>query len=641
MTTMLRSTSTPFVITPALDRLITRIMRYLQSGYAVHLRGAAGSGKTTLAMHLANRLNRPTAIVFGDDEFTSTDLIGNQSGYTRKKVVDNFIHNVVKVEDELKLSWVDSRLTLACKEGYTLVYDEFNRSRPEVNNVLLSALEEKILALPPKDHRNEYLQVHPEFRIIFTSNPEEYCGVHSTQDALLDRMITIDIPEPDELTQLEILVNKTGISRIGALAIARLVKAFRSQTGNEKVSGLRSSLMLARICQDHQIVINPESTDFRETCQDILVAKSALPSSESTEVLWTLLNQPESMELDEFEPLDWFESLANTKDSETTLESESELELDSSDEDSKPVLEIDREIETENESELESELEDELEAKGELELEEGIEPEAELETEAELEAELEPEIVDASPSSIDTLEEFPTAAELASLVDGSGIDAIAIITDEDATAERILESVNESNNSEIASMTLSEFVADLNFEDSDSEELEYEILDTQPTQLDEQATASPIEPIPSSIPQPNTNSVPQPNPKIAEPEPRIDAKAGNVFEALTALLDADAPSGTQSQQVITKSLRSPTAKQRKTRSPKNTSSKKSSSNATAKNLDEDCDRLLTHLQQVQSARLTDLETALNLKRSAVMTALKHLMQQGKIVQRNHRYSLDS
>jgi len=37
--------------------------------------------------------------------------------------------------------WVDNRLTTACANGNTLIYDEFNRSRPEANNALLSVLE--------------------------------------------------------------------------------------------------------------------------------------------------------------------------------------------------------------------------------------------------------------------------------------------------------------------------------------------------------------------------------------------------------------------------------------------------------------------------------------------------------------------
>lgn len=289
MTTVLQARPRRFVHTPAVERVAARTLRYLQSGFAVHLRGPAGTGKTTLALHLADLLGRPIMLIFGDDEFKTSDLIGNQTGYTRKKVVDNFIHSVVKVEDELKQNWVDSRLTLACREGFTLVYDEFNRSRPEVNNVLLSALEEKLLVLPPSSNRSEYIRVHPQFRAIFTSNPEEYCGVHATQDALMDRLITINVPEPDELTQQEILVQKVEISREEASLIVQLVKAFRGKTTAHQASGLRSCLMIAKICHEHNIPIQPEDLDFRDVCHDILLARTNLPPQEATTLIWGLL----------------------------------------------------------------------------------------------------------------------------------------------------------------------------------------------------------------------------------------------------------------------------------------------------------------------------------------------------------------
>jgi len=280
-----------FVVTPAIERVAIRALRYLTSGFAIHLRGPAGTGKTTLAMHLANCLDRPIMLVFGDDEFKSSDLIGSESGYTHKKLLDNYIHNVLKVEDELKQNWVDSRLTLACREGFTLVYDEFNRSKPEVNNVLLSALEEKILTLPPSSNQPEYLHVNPQFRAIFTSNPEEYCGVHSTQDALMDRLITINMPEPDEQTQIEILVHKTGIAREDAQLIVRLVKAFRLGTGGEKTSGLRSCLMIAKVCGEHNILVLPENSDFKEICADVLFNRTNWSASEATTIFLELLNQ--------------------------------------------------------------------------------------------------------------------------------------------------------------------------------------------------------------------------------------------------------------------------------------------------------------------------------------------------------------
>jgi len=291
MTTVLRASPRRFVSTPAIERITLRALRYLQSGFSVHLRGPAGTGKTTLALHLADLLTRPIMLVFGDDEAKSSDLIGSQSGYTRKKVVDNYIHTVMKVEDELKQNWVDSRLTLACREGFTLVYDDFNRSRPEVNNVLLSALEEKLLVLPPSSNQTEYIRVDPHFRAILTSNPEKYYGVHATQDALMDRLVTITMPEPDELTQQEILVQKTEIDRVSALLIVRLVKAFRVKTQGDKISGLRSGLVIAKVCKEHAIAVSPTDSDFREICSDIMLSRITIPVDDATKILWQLLNE--------------------------------------------------------------------------------------------------------------------------------------------------------------------------------------------------------------------------------------------------------------------------------------------------------------------------------------------------------------
>ncbi len=289
MTTVLQTRPRQFVSTPSVERVTQRALRFLQSGFSVHLRGPAGTGKTTLAMHLAALLGRPMMLIFGDDDSRTSDLIGNQQGYSRKKVVDNYIHSVVKMEDELKHNWVDSRLTMACREGFTLVYDEFNRSRPEVNNVLLSALEEKLLALPPNADRSEYVRVHADFRGIFTSNPEEYCGVHKTQDALMDRLVTIDIPEPDALTQQEILIHKVEIGASQAAIITGLVSSFREQTQTDKSSGLRASMMIARVCKEHQIAIVGTNPDFHDLCCDVLLSRCAASQSQGQAVLGELL----------------------------------------------------------------------------------------------------------------------------------------------------------------------------------------------------------------------------------------------------------------------------------------------------------------------------------------------------------------
>ncbi|MEO1404275.1 MAG: AAA family ATPase [Cyanobacteria bacterium J06635_1] len=271
-----------FVNTSAIEQLSRRTLRYLQAGYSIHLKGAAGTGKTTLAMHLANLIGRPMLLLFGND--------------------NNGIHSSVKVEDAL--NWLEPRLALACREGFTLVYDEFNRARPEVNNVLLSVLEEKLLVLPPNDNGQDYVRVHPNFRVIFTSNPEEYCGVHATQEALLDRLITLHVPEPDELTQKQILVQKIGLDAASALLIVRLVHQFLRQLSPNVTTSLRPCLMIAEICQQHGIHISTAEPDFRDVCRDILLSRAGRSVSEANEILWTLFNQLDRAEQsDELFPL--------------------------------------------------------------------------------------------------------------------------------------------------------------------------------------------------------------------------------------------------------------------------------------------------------------------------------------------------
>jgi len=194
-----------FISSPYIEQLTERVMAYIEAGYAIHFSGSAGTGKTTLAFHIAAKLGRPISLIHGDDEFSSSDLVGRDSGYRKHKLIDNYIHSVLKTEEEMNSLWVDNRLTTACQNGYTLIYDEFNRSRPEANNALLSVLSEKILNLPKLRRTGEgYLSVHQGFRAIFTSNPDEYAGVHKTQDALMDRLVTINLEHYARETEIRL-----------------------------------------------------------------------------------------------------------------------------------------------------------------------------------------------------------------------------------------------------------------------------------------------------------------------------------------------------------------------------------------------------------------------------------------------------
>lgn len=259
-----------FVETPYVRSLSERALFYAKAGYPIHFSGPAGAGKTTLAMHVASAMGRPVLLVHGDDEFGSSDLIGGQLGYRATRVVDNFIHSVVKTEENVSKLWVDNRITTACKYGCTLIYDEFNRSRPEANNVLLGVLEERLLDLPGGRHGDGYLQVHPGFSAIFTSNPEEYAGVHKTQDALMDRMITIKIGHYDRDTEAAITATKSGLDPESASRVVDIVRGFRTLGVNNFRPTIRACIMIARITALRNARVQIEDPAFLEVCRDVL-----------------------------------------------------------------------------------------------------------------------------------------------------------------------------------------------------------------------------------------------------------------------------------------------------------------------------------------------------------------------------------
>lgn len=263
--------SESFVITPEIQRIVDRALSYIQAGYPVHFCGPAGTGKTTLALHVAAQRGKSVMLIHGDDEFHSSDLVGGDYGYRKSKVVDNFIHSVVKTEESMNTLWSDNRLTLACKSGATLVYDEFTRSRPEANNALLSVLEEKLLTLPRRRPQSDgYMEVHPDFRAIFTSNPEEYAGVHRTQDALMDRLITIRVDYPDRETELQITHAKSQMAMEDCEVIVDLVRDLRTMGGTRHGPSLRAAVMIARVAQQQGARAHREDAMFRDICRDVL-----------------------------------------------------------------------------------------------------------------------------------------------------------------------------------------------------------------------------------------------------------------------------------------------------------------------------------------------------------------------------------
>lgn len=259
-----------FVETEQVTRIKDRVKLWTKVGYPAHIVGPTGCGKTTLAMQVAKELGKPAVWINGDEQMTTTDLIGGYSEMETESVRDRFVHNVLLSKDRTKYKWVDNPLTLACKHGYTLVYNEFSRAKPEANNILLSVLEERVLELPTMFGEERYIDVHRDLNIIFTSNSIEYAGVHRPQDALLDRMVDIYMDYYDFETEVKIVQAHTDMPLHEAKKIVKVVRIIREKMPEPYKPGTRAEIMIS---QGLRVMGSYSKADLEQIYMDVLATK--------------------------------------------------------------------------------------------------------------------------------------------------------------------------------------------------------------------------------------------------------------------------------------------------------------------------------------------------------------------------------
>ena len=128
-----------------------------------------------------------------------------------------------------------------------------------------------------------YMKVHPNFCAIFTSNPEEYAGVNRTQDALRDRMVTLDLDHFDYETELQITRAKSELSLSNAEKIVKIVRGLRESGKTEFDPTVRGSIMIAKTLTTLGNVPDKNNEMFRLICQDILTSETSRVGSKTNQ----------------------------------------------------------------------------------------------------------------------------------------------------------------------------------------------------------------------------------------------------------------------------------------------------------------------------------------------------------------------
>jgi gas vesicle protein GvpN len=120
-----------------------------------------------------------------------------------------------------------------------------------------------------------YLKVHPKFCAIFTSNPEEYAGVHKSQDALRDRMVTIDVDFFDYDTEVAITRAKSRVPRDTAAIIVNIVRDLRDSGKCEFPPTVRGCIIIAKTLKVQGFTPAGSNGNFLQICQDILASETS------------------------------------------------------------------------------------------------------------------------------------------------------------------------------------------------------------------------------------------------------------------------------------------------------------------------------------------------------------------------------
>ena len=263
------SLSKTFFENDEIASLLKRALFYARAGIPLHFCGAAGQGKTSFALAIARRLGRPVTIMTGNDWLSAEDMIGKEVGQSSSTVIDKYVQSVRRTENKIQFDWQDSLLAKAMERGHTLVYDEFTRSSSAVNGILLSVLEEGILISTDQVNARSVIKAHPDFRMILTSNPQEYVGINAAPDALMDRMITFKMQPFSEKTESGIVAVRTGLEPALASRIVRLVRSLRSGASGHENS-MRSAIIIARIAMARLMVATLSDTLLAQIATDVL-----------------------------------------------------------------------------------------------------------------------------------------------------------------------------------------------------------------------------------------------------------------------------------------------------------------------------------------------------------------------------------
>jgi MoxR-like ATPase len=248
-----------------------------EAGKNILLEGEIGVGKTYLAKAIADHFDKNFHRIEGTEDLYSTTLIGTwqppiliQKGYCEE-------------------AFEFGGLSRAMMDGGCLFFNEINRSPESTQNLLLTALDEKILHIP----NLKTITAKNGFFVIATRNPASHIGVSVLGEALKDRFIWVKLGYQSKVEEMDIvrLHTKCDDERLVELAV-KIARSTRNVKDIRRGSSVRGAIdivsMLMRF--DQEVIWNDQET-WIEICISALIPKISIEEGidKTPEELITLL----------------------------------------------------------------------------------------------------------------------------------------------------------------------------------------------------------------------------------------------------------------------------------------------------------------------------------------------------------------
>ncbi|MBY0469799.1 MoxR family ATPase [bacterium] len=222
---------------------LERLEACIQARRNVLLEGPVGVGKTHLALAVTQRLKRPVFRIDGDGRYSEQKLSGWFDPPTVIK--KGFTAN----------AFVPGPLVEAMKAGGILFINELNRLPEGVQNVLLPAIDEKMISVP----RLGEVKAKEGFQVIATQNPKEFVATSHLSEAMLDRFELVVIDYQSEEEEIAIVSNRQKLDPRLPKAAVRIVRLTRDHPRVRRGASVRAAQSIA----DLGAVLMAQGKDFQ------------------------------------------------------------------------------------------------------------------------------------------------------------------------------------------------------------------------------------------------------------------------------------------------------------------------------------------------------------------------------------------